>query len=275
MNQLSNPHYLYLHSSIATQAQVKSYILMLIQKFEKTLGAKLEKEFIVNTVTKYNGTPLRHSYVWFKSAQTAGLFINKDLQGNDRVEEVPDQEHDTSLAIKEYQDFLGTPSPIGARWEDLVDIEEKLLKNTIRRNVQRVLPPIISFPVIEPTEQQKTNFPEVQNIEISFFPYKITSKSNVSFNRLFATHVAKDITEGQIRKYFEPFATTVSEPHKKEDASQKRIYPKIYIDRKTSPNSVTVSYSPGSLDGIFALCMIKKITISEKCTLNFDLYREN
>ena len=269
MNQLSNPHYLYLHSSIASQAQVKSYILMLIQKFEKTLGTKLEKDFIVNTVTKFNGTPLRHSYVWFKSVQTAGLFINKDLEGKDRVEEVPDPEHDTSLAIKEYQEFLGTPTPIGARWEDLVDIEEKLLKNTIRRNVQRVLPPLFTFPLIEPTEQQKTNFPDVENIEISFFPYKIPSRSNVSFNKLYATHVARDVSESQIRKYFEPFATSRVSDH------QNVTYPKVYIDRKANPNSVTVSYTPGSLDGIFALCMIKKIVISEKCTLNFDLYREN
>lgn len=272
MNQLSNHHYLYLHSSIATQAQVHAYIASLIESFEKVLQVKLDKEFIVNSVFKFDGTPLKHSYVWFKSVQTADLFLNKDLQGKDRIDEFPDPDHDTSKEERLFQEFLAAPTPIGAKWVDLVEEEEKLYKKTLKIMIQRPKTRLVSLPGIVPSIEQKTKDPSLEKIDVEFYPCKIFGRSNVSYNKLFAIHVAKDVTESQIRKHFEPFAITKSTTscgkHTKE-------YPHVYIDRKSNPNSVTVSYHPGSMDGIFALCMVKRVAVNEKCTLNFDLYREN
>jgi hypothetical protein len=269
MNQLSNPHYLYLHSSIATQNQVQNYIMSLIEKFEIAFDTKLNKEFIVNTVTKFDGTPLKHSYVWFKSEVVAGLFLNKDLEGKDRVEQYPDPNHDTSEADKKFQEFMNESIPVGTRWVDLVDEEEQLYKNTIKKIISRPKESLVPFEGIEPTPEQKLKNPDLGMISVEFYPCKITGRSNVSYSKLFAVHVAKDVTEAQIRKHFEPFSTNKSCNTKKQE------YPIVQIDRKSNPHSVTVNYCPTTMDGIFALCMIKKLVIHEKCTLNFDLYRQN
>ncbi len=277
MNQISNPHYLYLHSSIATQNQVQRYIMSLIEKFEIAYDTKLNKEFIVNTVTKFDGTLLKHSYVWFKSEVVAGLFLNKDLEGKDRVEQHPDPSHDTSEAEKKLQEFMCESFPIGAKWVDLVDVEEQLYKNTIKKMISRPKECLVHFEGIEPTPEQKLKNPDLDRISVEFYPCKINSpsdyrnsgRSNISYSKLFAVHVAKDVTEAKIRKYFEPFATNKSCNTKKQE------YPIVQIDRKSNPHSVTVNYCPSTMDGIFALCMIKKLVIHEKCTLNFDLYRQN
>jgi len=269
MNQLSNPHYLYLHSSIATQSQVHDYILSLIEKFEVVLDTKLNKEFIVNTVTKFDGTPLKHSYVWFKSEIVAGLFLNKDLEGNDRVEQYPDPDHDTTEAEIKLKEFLNESIPFGSKWVDLVDTEERLQRNTIKNLITRAKERLVPFVGIEPTPEQKLKNPDLGMISVEFYPCKINGRSNVSYSKLFAVHVAKDVTEAQIRKYFEPFATNKSCNTKKQE------YPIVQIDRKSNPHSVTVNYCPSTMDGLFALSMVKKVVIHEKCTLNFDLYRQN
>lgn len=269
MNQLYNPHYLYLHSGIATQSQVKSYILSLIDQFEVVLGTKLNKEFIVNTVTKFDGTPLKHSYVWFKSESVAGLFLNKDLEGNDRVEQYPDPNHDTTESEKKFQEFMSESFPLGAKWVDLVETEEQLYRNTIKKLITRPKECLVPFVGIIPTEDQKLKNPDMGMISVEFYTCKINGRSNVSYSKLFAVHVAKDVTEAQIRKYFEPFATNKSYNTKKQE------YPIVQIDRKSNPHSVTVNYCPSTMDGIFALSMVKKVVIHERCTLNFDLYRQN
>jgi hypothetical protein len=184
------------------------------------------------------------------------------------VEEYPDLDHDTTEDEKRLNDFLCQPTQPGDRWEDLTEIEENLVKKTIKRMIRKPMPPMFEFPPIEPTEEQKIKFPEKTKIEISFYPCNITGRKNVSYQKLFAIHVNKDVTEGQIRKHFEPFAIT-------KHANDKKDYPLVHIDRKSCPTSVVVSYAPCSMDGIFALCMVKKVLINEKCTLNFDLYREN
>lgn len=266
--QLSNPHYLYLHSGIATQNQIKTYIESLLLQFEKCLHVKLNKEFLVNTVTKFDGTPLNHSYVWFRSVQSADLFLNKDLDGKERFTEYPDPNHDTSEEEIRYEEFMALPTPIGARWEDLVEMEETLKLKTIQNTIKIPKERFIPFCGIEPNAEQKLKHPDLKLIDIDFFHCKINGRRNLSTSKLFAIHVAKDVTEAQIRKHFEPFVT-------KKDAHDKKDYPLVHIDRKSNPHSVIVSYSPGSMDGIFALCMVKKIAVNEKCTLNFDLYREN
>lgn len=268
MNQLSNRHYLYLHSSIATQTQVYQYIQSLMEEFEKVLNVKLNKEFIVNTVHKYDGTPLKHSFVWFKSIQSAELFLNKDLEGKDRAEEYPDPNHDTSEEEKRFQEFMNSPTPVDARWEDLVDEEEMLYNKTIKNKIKKPQNPLIQYPGITPSSDQLEKNPDLQNIDVEFYSCKVYGKPNCSYHKLFAIHVAKDVSEAQIRKHFIPFATT-------KNVHEKKDYPLVHIDRKSNPHSVTISYCPGSMDAVFALCMVKKVFVQDKCTLNFDLYREN
>ena len=272
MNQLSNPHYLYLFTSVATQEQVTSYIANLLCSFEETLNFKLDKTFIVNTVFKYDGTPCKHSYVWFKSVQTAGLFLNKDLDGKDRMTEIPDPEQDTTQAEIDYYNFMMAPTPMGARWEDLVETEEKLLKRTHKIMVQKPLPFYITFPGFPLNEEQRLLYPDIEKVEVEFYPCKLFGRPNVSYNKLYAVHVSKDVSESQIRKHFEPFASIKSNCTHQRGAKE---YPLVHIDRKSNPNAVLVSYHPTTMDGLFALCMVKKIVLTEKCTLNFDLYREN
>jgi hypothetical protein len=236
-----------------------------IRLFESYYGRKFNKEFIVNTVTKYDGTPLKHSYVFFKSEQLANLFINKDLDGNDRIIEMPDPDHDTTQDIKNFQDFMMKPTPTPCDWVELVEEEEVLYRKTIQRNVRRPLVPVVNMGTVCPTPEQKDRHPDITEITVTFFPCKIPVKAGYSYSKLYAIHVSKDVSDSQIRKHFEPFSTS------KKD----KKYPIIYIDRKNNPTSVTVSFEPCSFDGIFALVMAKKLIVSEKCTLNFDLYREN
>lgn len=265
MNPISNPHYLYLHSSIATQSQVTELIQKTIRSFESYYDKKFNKEFVVNTVTKYDGTPLKHSYVFFKSDLLANLFINKDIEGNERTVEMPDPDHDVSQDVKLFNDFMMAPTPLGCSWVDLVEQEEDLYKKTIQRNVKRALPPVVSIGTIEPTPEQRSKYPDISEIVVTFYPCRIPVRSGYSFSKLYAVHVSKDVTDSQIRRHFEPFSTS------KKD----KKYPIVYIDRKSNPSCVTVSFDSCTFDGIFALVMAKKLVISEKCTLNFDLYREN
>jgi hypothetical protein len=269
MSQLTNPNYLYLHSSIASQSQVEEYIKQCLNQFEKVLGVKLNKEFIVNTVTKFDGMPLKHSFVWFKKVQTAELFLNKDLDGKERVEEFPDPDHDTSQDEKRLQEFLMRPTAPGERWEHLVEEEEILTRRTQKCMIKRPMKPLIEFTTIPATPEQLAKWSDQSQIEISFYPCKIQPRPGYSHSKLFAVHVSKDISESQIRKYFDPFSSV------KKDKDSKKEYPLVHIDRKSSPNSVTVMYQPFSMDAVFAINMIRKLYVNEKCTLNFDLYREN
>lgn len=282
MNNITNPHFLYLHSSIATQKQVYDYIQRCIGLFEEFLGEKLDRDIIVNTVTKYDGTPLKHSYVWCRSVEVVNLLLNRTKDGVERTEYAPDPEHDTTEAEKELFDFFMTPTPLDCLWEDLVEEEERLVAKTVKRNVKREMKPLVDFGKIEMTEEQKKKYLEnlesksntsidivpSTEINVKMFHLSIPIRSGYSHHRLFALHVTKDVGEQQLRKYFEPYSSP------KKNVYDKKNYPVIYIDRKSNPTCVTISYQPGTYDAIFALLMNKKIMISEKCMLNFELFRE-
>ena len=267
MNHISNPNFLYLHSSIATQDQVYTYVMKSIQLLEEYFEEKLDKEIIVNTVTKYDRTPLKHSYVWCRSVEVVNLLLNRTKEGIDRVEEYPDPDHDTTEDEQRLIDFFLTPTPIDCCWVKLVEEEEYLVSKTVKRKVERPMKPFVDFGTIEMTEEQKKKYSDMDVIHIKYFPLKIPIKSGLSTNRLFALHITKDVTEKQIRKLFEPYAS-------ENKNSDKKDYPIVYIDRKTNPTSVSVTYHPFSFDGIFAFLMNKRVFISDKCTLNFELYRQ-
>lgn len=267
MNHISNPNFLYLHSSIATQSQVYTYIIKSINLLEEYFEEKFDKEIIVNTVTKYDGTPLKHSYVWCRSVEVVNLLLNRTKEGVDRVEEYPDPDHDTTEDEQRVVDFFDTPTPIDCDWVKLVEEEEYLISKTIKRKIQRPMKPFVDFGTIEMTQEQKKKYPDMSTIQIKYFPLKIPIKSGYSSNRLFALHITKDVTEKQIRKLFEPYVT------ESKNSLDKKEYPTIYIDRKTNPTSVSITYHPSSFDGLFASLMNKKVVISDKCTLNFELYR--
>jgi hypothetical protein len=264
----TNPHFLYLHSSIATQNQVYTYIKKSITLLEGYFQEKFDKEIIVNTVTKYDGTPLKHSYVWCKSVKVVNLLLNRTKEGVDRVEECPDPEHDTTEDEKRLMEFFMRPAPEDCCWVDLVEEEEFLVSKTIKRKVERPMKPFVDFGTIEMTEEQKQKYKDMNEIYVKYFPLKVPSKPGISCNKLFALHITKDVTEEQIRKVFEPYVSEVK------NSFDKKEYPLIYIERRSNPTSVSVTYHPSSFDGIFASLMNKKVIISDKCTLNFELYRQ-
>lgn len=268
MNSITNPHFLYLHTSIATQSQVYDYVQRCIGRFEEFLGEKLNREIIVNTVTKYDGTPLKHSYVWCRSVEVVNLLLNRTKEGVDRVEEIPDPEHDTEQDEKNLMEFFMRPTPLDCSWVDLVDEEEYLISKTVKRKIEIPMKPLVEFGNVELTPEQKMKYPDMNEIQIKFFRLSIPIRPGFISNKLFANHVSKDVTEQQIRKYFEPYAS------EKKNIHDKRTYPMIHIDRKSNPTSVTITYQPLSCDGVFALVMNKRLFLSEKCTLNFDLYRD-
>lgn len=269
MNHATNPHFLYLHSSIATQKQVYDYVQRCIGLFEDFLGEKLNREIIVNTVTKYDGTPLKHSYVWCKSVEVVNLLLNRTRDGVDRTEDMPDPEHDTLAAENDLFEFFIAPTPVDCLWADLVEEEERLISKTLKRIVKRPMKPLVEFGTIEMTDIQKSKYTDMTEIHIKFFNLKVPIRAGYKTFKLFALHVSKDVTEQQLRKYFEPYAS------EKKSLYDKKSYPLIHIDRKSNPTSVSITYQPSSWDGIFALLMNKRVVISDKCTLNFDMYRDS
>ena len=268
MNQTTNPHFLYLHSSIATQLQVYDYIQRCIGLFEEYFNEKFNREVIVNVVTKYDGTPLNHSYVWCKSVEVVNLLLNRTKDGIDRTEDYPDPEHDTTEAEEELVQFFMQSTPLDCSWVDLVEEEEMLVSKTMKRLIKRQMKPLVDFGVIEMTLEQKTKYPDMKDIHVKFMPLRVPVRAGYCYHKLFANHISKDVTDNQIKKYFEPFCS------EKKNVHDKRNYPIINIDRKSNPTSVMVTYQPASMDGVFAVLMNKKVVLSEKCTLNFDLYRE-
>ena len=269
MSSYTNPNYLYLHSSIATQKQVQDYTMQCIEKLEKFLGEHLNKDIFVNTVTKYDGTPLKHSYIWFKSAETANLLLNKNKDGSDRMEECIDPTHDTTEAEKELEQFFLTPNQSGVSWGEMVEIEEKLMSKTVKRTIKKTKEPLVKFGSIEMTQEQKAQNPNKENIEITFYPIKIPSRYGYSTSKLLAHFVPKDVSEHDIRVHMERYSID------KRETRDKKNYPLVHIDRKSNPSNVLVTFNPLGNDAIFACLMVKRLVISEKCILNFDLFKEN
>jgi hypothetical protein len=267
MSQISNPHYLYAHSSVATQSQLVQYIHRCLDRLDQFFGMKLDREFQVNTVTKYDGTPLLHSYIWVKDIKVANLLINKTIDGKERTEELEDPEHDTTEDEKRLQDFYQTATPMNASWVSLVEEEENLIVKTKKRTIFRPLPHYVSFGTIEPTSEQKIKYPDIKEIVISFFDCSIRLKSGFSYTKLYANHCPKDITEKQIRKYFEKYVPDQKDPH------GKKSYPLIQIDRKSTNGSILLTFQPCSFDVFFIILMAKRAIIDEH-VLNFELYKE-
>jgi hypothetical protein len=198
----------------------------------------------------------------------ANLLLNRTKDGVDRVEDIPDPEHDTNEDEKNLIEFFLRPTPEDCSWVDLVDEEELLVSKTIKRMIKRPMKPLVDFGNIEPTEEQRSKYPNVEEIQVKYFHLNIPVRPGYMNHKLFANHVSKDVTEYQIRKYFEPYAS------EKKNIHDKKTYPIIHIDRKANPTNVTICYQPLSYDGVFALLMNKRVTLSEKTTLNFELYRE-
>lgn len=269
MNHITNPHFLYLHSSIATQSQVYTYVHSCIGLLEEYLKEKLDREIIVNVITRHDGTPLKHSYVWCRSIEVVNLLLNRTKDGIDRVEEYPDPEHDTKEDGERLLKFFLKRTPENCCWVDLVEEEEKLVAKTVKRSVQRPMKPFVEFGTISMTEDQKKKYTDMNEIQIKFFHLRIPIKPGYSHTRMFALHITKDVTEKQIRKIFEPYAS------ENKNVMDKNHYPLIYIDRRSNPTNVSISYQPSTFDAVFALLMNKKVMISDKCMLNFDLYRQN
>jgi hypothetical protein len=265
-DKVNNPHYLYLHTSIATQSQVKDYILRALDALEEYYGRKFDREIVVNTIFKFDGTPLKHSYVWCHSVETANVLLNKTPEGVERVEEIEVEDDDFREAEKRLSDFLNESHPPGTSWVDLVE-EEEYLNNQIKKNkIIRSLKPVVDFGSIQLNDEQLSKYPgQYENIPVKIFAMSCPLKYGYSTHRLFAYHNFRDLDENQIRKKFEKYAT-----HKK-DPFDKKNYPIIYIDRRNSPTYITVTFHPSSNDGIFALLMNKKLQLSEKCVLNFEL----
>jgi len=269
MSSHTNPNYLYLHSSIATQKQVTAYTIKCIEKLEDVLGEPLNKEIHVNTVTKYDGTPLKHSYIWFKSSETANLLLNKNKDGTDRIEECVDPTHDTTEAERELEKFFLTPNTNGISWVDLVEIEEKLVANTVKRTIKKKKEPLVNFGYVEMTEEQKVKYPSMEHIEITFYPIKIPNRYGFSNHKLLAHFVPKEVSEQDIRVHMERYAS------EKKVVWDKKNYPIVHIDRKSNPSNVLVTFQPSTNDAVFACLMVKRLVVSEKCILNFDLHKEN
>jgi hypothetical protein len=270
MNHITNPHFLYLHSSIATQEQMYTYVKKCITLLEEYFQEKFDKEIIVNVVTKHDGTPLKHSYIWCKSIEVVNLLLNRTKEGVDRVEDCPDPEHDTTEDELRLFEFFLKPTPVDCSWVDLVEEEEKLKFKTIKRTIKRPMKPFVNFGCIEMTEEQKINYPDMNEIQIKFFHLKVPTKRGFSCSKLFALNVTKDVTEKQIQKLFEPYVGD-----QRKITLDKKQYPLVYIDRRSNPTCVSVAYHPTSFDGFFASLMNKKVVISDKCVLNFELYRQN
>lgn len=264
-DNIINPHFLYLHTSIATQSQVFDYLQRALDALEKYYGKKFDREMLVNTVFKYDGTPLKHSYVWCKSVETANVLLNRTPDGQERCEEVEIEDDDTREAEKRLSDFMNHSHPYGTSWVALVQEEEKLT-NAIKRNkIKRSLSPVVDFGSISLNEEQINKYKDqYENIQVKIFSAAVPRRPGYSTNRLFAYHHFRDLDENQIRKHFERYNTHKKDPH------DKKVYPSIYIDRRNSPTYITVSYHPSSTDGVFALLMNKKLYLSEKCVLSFD-----
>jgi hypothetical protein len=278
MSHYTNPHYLYLFSSIATQKQVYDYTIECIKKLEEVLGESLSHKISVNTITKYDGTPLKHSYVWLKSVEVANLLLNKNKDGSERVEECIDPTHDTSEAESKLSEFFNSPVPDGVSWVDVIEEEEILVSATMKRMIKKEMDPLVKFGTIELSEEQKLKYPDMKQIEITFYPVKIHSKPGLSHNKLYAQFVPKDVTEQDLRSHFERYVsekTTFRSFQGHQGVRDKKNYPIIHFERRNNPSSVMVIYHPLSTDAIFASLMLKKFVIPDKCTLNFELFRDS
>jgi hypothetical protein len=270
MQNITNPHFMYLHSSIATQTQVYDYLQRGLDLLENYYGRKFDREMVVNTVTKYDGTPLKHSYVWCRSVDTVNVLLNKTPDGQERYHLIEDPEHDTSEAEKNLFDFLIKSFSYGTSWTYLVEEEERLSNLTVKRSIKRTMTPVVDFGVINVSDEQRIRFPDYKEISVSLFTVGIQPKSGYSFNRLFAYTNNKDVDESFIRRQFEKYASSV-----KKDITDRRQYPVVYVDRRSTPAYVTVTFHPSTMDGIFALQMNKKLHVSDKCVLSFDLCKRD
>jgi hypothetical protein len=269
MSEYTNPQYLYLHSSIATQKQVYDYTQNCISKLEEFLGVSLNREIHVNTVTKYDGTPLKHSYIWLKSPEVAYLLLNKNMDGTERTEEIEDPTHDTTEAEQELEEFMNSDDHTILSWAEAADKEDELVAKTVKRKIKKQKQPLVSFGNIEMTSEQKEKYPNMNHIEITFYHVKASTRFGFSNTKLIANFVPKDVTEQDIRIHLERYCT------EKKDQRDKKNYPLVHIERKSNPSNVLVTYPPGTNDALFACLMVKRLAVSEKCVLNFDLYREN
>jgi hypothetical protein len=267
MNYISNPNFIYAHTSIATNDQLRSYVLRCIDRLEEYFQEKLNREFEVNVITKYDGTFLNHAFIWFKSVELANLLQNKTKDGQERFQEVPDMDHDTSEAEQNLQNFYGLATPIGARWEKLVEEEEYLISKTQKRNIKVPLPPVVDFGTIDPSDEQKMKNPDQKPIEVSFYHCRIPIKNGFSFHKLYANHCPKDVNERSIRKYFEKFVGEQKDMH------SKKSYPIVTVDKRSGNCSIMVCFHPLSMDALFINLMSKKVVIDQN-TYNFELYKE-
>lgn len=261
----TNPHFLYLHTSIATQNQVTEYLQRALNALEKYYGKKFDREIMVNTIFKYDGTPLKHSYVWCRSIETANVLINKTPEGQERTEEVEVEDEDTREAEKKLYDFLMKSHPPGTSWVKLVEEEENLVNAAKRNKIIRSLKPVVDFGTIPLDSDQAVKYKDqYESIPVKIFPVGVPRRPGYSTNRLFAYHNFRDLDENQIRKQFEKFNTHKKDPH------DKKSYPSVFVDRRNNPTYITVSFHPSSTDGVFALLMNKKLYLSEKCVLSFE-----
>jgi hypothetical protein len=263
---VSNPHFLYCHTSIATQTQVYDYLQRALGALEKFYGKKFDREMLVNTIFKYDGTPLKHSYVWCRSVETTNVLLNKTPEGQERCEEVEIEDDDTRMAEQKLHEFMITPYPTGASWVEMVDEEERLFNNTKLNKIKRSLKPVVDFGSIPLSEEQMAQYAsQYESIPVKIFPVSVPYRSGYSTNRMFAYHHFRDLDENQIRKHFEKYAVHKKDPH------DKKNYPLVFVDRRNSPTYVTVTFHPSSTDGLFAMLMNKKLVMSEKCVLSFEL----
>lgn len=271
-----NEHNVYVNTGLATQEQLQASIMAfkkeLIKMFPK--GGYEKCEIISNLVTDMKGNSYRFAYVWVSDPRVYYILVGLNPDGTERIKEEKDEEiMDDSFTLDSFD------------LESAFKSEIKVKKPSIQVN----LPPLLTLPGYEYTEEQKSKASEdlrAEALNKGEDPNKIVVPSYGYFevSRAWAGSLKKNessstlcsyvpiwVNEDMLKKIFFRFSSDKSGMYPKISfrASKKKLDTRGgFINRFGEPEVekklAIVEFSKShSKDGIFALQMTRKIFVRE------------
>jgi len=276
----NNEHNIHVKTGVATQEQLQASVdafkTELVRMFPKDGYEKCE--FIVNLVTDIKGNSYRIAYLWVSDPRVYYILTGFNPDGSERIkkEEVKD---DSAASL---DDSFNLESL------DLEDAFSSQVSKVKKPTIQENLPPILTLPGYEYTEEQKKQVEELKKIaiaegknidDVDFSDYGCfetsrawagSSKKNENPSILCA-HVPLWVTEDILKKIFFRYSTDKSGIYPKisfHTIHRKPDFKKELFDRSETTTFekklAIVEFSRShSKDGIFALQMTRKIQIRD------------
>jgi hypothetical protein len=258
-------NYIYVTSNLATNQQLIDSLHETFESYKNEFnGTNLE--FESNIITKFDGSTFGYGYLWVKDKKLYYMLLGKNFDGSDLYIEEDDESWKPDPKIIEEKNKLIYEFQGDKSWYQISELEDELDKKLIRPKIKKVIQSPISQIKFKYNESQRKLDPTKTEDVFTFSPAVIRNKydDNYSTNKLFSPVVNKNITENDLRKIFCKYSTSLSK--------NSNLYPIITIDNKKSHNQVTIKFDSTTNDGLFALLMTKKITISGH-TIYFDYYK--